>query len=366
MAFIFCDSFDHYAIADIERKWTQLIDSNSGPGGSSHSTSLTEGRRSTDALKLTINSAATSGNVTSQFPRFVYAPVSTVIFGFAFKHDGSNLSSGSDSESFSNQIWNLGSLGANQIWCRLNPDRTISVLRGTGTATVLGTTSVALNQGVYTYLEFKVVIHDTTGSVVVRKDGSVVLNLTNIDTRHNSDTVNNIIIGVVRSQGGGGYTFWFDDFYLLDSSGSTSNDFLNDTRIDVMYPNAEGNTIQWTPSTGTDNSALVDEAEANGDTDYNSTGTVNNKDTLAFPNAPVASTNYHAVQVNMFIRKEEAGPGGIKAVTRLGGTDYLSAEYSFSSDYTDVRHIWDRRPSDSGVWTDTDINGAEFGYQKSS
>jgi hypothetical protein len=301
--------------------------------------------------------------------RLVFPPADTLITGFAFKHDGGGMVAVSNSLSSATAMLILQSLGSTQFWLRLNPDRTVSAMIGTdsGTSVVLGTSSVALADATYHYIEVKIFVHASSGTLEVRKNGSAIIGpLTNQDTFHAASTLNNIILGRGGQSSSSSLMFWYDDFYLLDGSGSTSNTFLNDVRVDVMFPNAEGNTTQWTPSAGTDNSANVDESQFNADTDYNSSSTVNDKDTLAFPSAPVANTNYHAVQLNMMARKEEAGPGGLKGVIRLGGTDYLSAELPLTSDYTDVRTIFDRRPSDNGVWTASDIDGAEFGYQKSS
>lgn len=366
MSFIFCDSFDHYAIADIERKWSKIIPG-PGSGGAQpvRTITLEEGRRSTDALKLFVSMGATTSGG-SQSLRQVFAAESTLIFGFAFKQTWSGSLSATTNSTSTNNIWRLDSLGDTQLWARLNLDNTISILRGNTASTVLGTTSFALNDSLYFYLEFKIVIHNTTGSVEVRRDGMTILSLTNIDTLHVDATVNSLVLGNPSVGNSSSAAFWYDDFYLLNGSGSTSNDFLNDVRIDAMYPNAEGNTIQWTPSTGTDNSALVDEAEFNGDTDYNSTGVVNNKDTLAFPNAPVSGAEYKAVQINMMCRKEDSGPAAVKAVIRLGGVDYLGAERGVAIDYRDAFEIFDRTPDDAGVWTSGDIDGAEFGYQKST
>jgi hypothetical protein len=103
-----------------------------------------------------------------------------------------------------------------------------------------------------------------------------------------------------------------------------------------------------------------------GGTDYNSSTAASLKDTLAFPNAPVAAAPILAIQLNMMMEKADAGASGVKAVTRIGGTDYLGTESFPPVGYSDLRQIWDVKPSNSVAWSDTDFNAAEFGYIRST
>lgn len=362
MGLIFADTFDHYAYADMNRKWAAIL---TGSTNSAESGIIaSQGRRSTYAFRSGKGGGGTSaGSCDSVLT--VFPAVADFVLGFAFKWDSTSAGlTVSDTHGSSNRIFSVGSLGAAQLWARVNLDGTISILRGTSPGTVLGTSAIALNQNVYRYLEFKIAISNSAGTVELRIDELPAIGpLTSQDTLHTSSTINDLYLGPCVGDGNPSH-FYYDDLYFLDSSGSTSNDFLGDMRGDVMLPNAVGNSSQWTRSTGSDQWATIDEASFNGDTDYNSTATVDNKDTLNFPAAPVPDTNYKFIQLNMMTRKDDAGSATIKGILRESGTDYESAALTPSTSYLDLRAIWDRRPSDNAEISDTDLDDFEFGYKK--
>jgi hypothetical protein len=154
--------------------------------------------------------------------------------------------------------------------------------------------------------------------------------------------------------------------YIADGSGTAWADFKGDTRVDAVFPNANGTNRDFTPSAGTDDFAVVDETDDNEDTDYLTATAAAQKCTMNFPNAPLTGADIYGLQVIVSGKKTDAGSSGHKAVARIGGTDYLGAERSLSTTYSFRRQPWDSKPSDSTPWTDTDFNAAEFGMQKSS
>ncbi len=364
MAGIFYDGFDHYATADIETKWTQRVISagvsTTGPfiNGS--------GRRSGSALRM----ATTNYGYLESVRITPSAPVpsgATCIFGTAYRHvaafsvNANGTTEDNVVSNFPNCVLSLRKSGVTHVWVRVNINGTLSVLQGTG---VLGTSSVALTQNVYQYLEVKVVIHASAGTVDIRLNGVSILALTGQVTQAGgSSTWDEIKLGAC---GGGLTTVDYDDLYLLDGSGSVNHDFLGDVRVDATYPNAAGNSAQFTRSTGSDQWATIDETAPNGDTDYNETGTATNRDTLNFPTAPVAGATIYAVQALASAKKTDAGGAGLKLVTRISSTDYDGTEGGLGTAYNYVRQIWDVKPSDSAAWTDGAFNAAEFGYVKST
>src|SRR5437868_12337378 len=57
----------------------------------------------------------------------------------------------------------------------------------------------------------------------------------------------------------------------------------------ILPPSSDGNYLQWTPSAGTTHYTLVDESACNGTTDYNSTGTIGNRDSYGVSLASVGN-----------------------------------------------------------------------------
>ena len=217
------DGFDHYATADLTKKWTAIQ-------GISTSTILpVSGRRGGGAF----STATASGWATKTLP----SSPSTVIAGFAFRPANNGAAN--------HRFFSLLENGAYHIYLNFNAANKIDVTRN---STLLATGSAVLSIGAFYYIEVKATIHDTTGAVTVRVNGLNDIVLTNVDTRNaGAGVINQVGIGDPGTFGPTGGAMW-DDFYLCDTSGTTNNDFLGDTRVDTLYPNADGAFSAWTPS----------------------------------------------------------------------------------------------------------------------
>lgn len=367
MALLFLDSFDHYATADLLRKWTQVptsaqvtVDPVIGAYG----------RRSTSGLRC-----AVSGSTTQARCPVVTLPASGSTFGcgFAFTPTGAfnDLTTGTNgassfANSASNALMAVRYQGTGMFWIRVNTDGTLSVYSGTS---VLGTSVSAISPGTTYYVELKVVIHASTGTVDLEVDGSSWLSLSNQNT--GSTAWNEFFLGKCRA--GSAKTWDFDDVYVFDGITSDANnqvvDLLGDVRVDALVPNGVGATSGWTPSGGSplpDNYECIDDATPNDDTDYVSTSTLNAIDTYAFPDAPVVGATVLGIQVCSCERRETVGSSQTAGVLRTGGTDYPATAVGNPSTYAYNRGLWTLNPSDQSVIDDTDFNAMEFGIKKTA
>jgi len=365
---LFLDSFDHYSDAQKLEKWTQLTVGNVF----GDTTIQAVGRRSSNGIRMRTTNA--SNNSKADFLHLVPAmPLpadAAVVLGFAFRSvtafSGMGSNGTSPTAAGTSALFTALYQSTEQFWARLNINGTISVLRGT---TVLGTTGTALQENVYSYLEFKVLISDSVGTVNVAINGISEISLTGQNTRNGSvsawdelrmGTVSNGAAGTIAQE-------WnFDDLYLTDSSGSGWTGFKGDTRMDVLLPSANGAVRDWTPSTGTDDFAVVDENPPNGDTDYLSASVVGDEVSLVFPDAPVVGADIHGIQLSAYGRKTDSGASGHKALARIGSTNFLGTERGLGSAYAFKREPWDLSPATSAAWTESEFNAAQFGAEKSS
>jgi hypothetical protein len=370
MAFLFGDTFNHYATADLLKKYTQMDPTNTQ--NSSSPTITASGPRSNNALRLipSVTTISSSGRLRKVFD----APVATgdtFICGFRYNTSQPftpNMSVSTNLDS-SNNLFVVYKAGAAVCWGRVNSDGTISVLRGT---TVIATSATALTQSIWQYIEFKIKLHASAGTVEARLNGlagSPIISATGLNTTNTGD-VTFSEMGLPKHHSGNSVNasnWLIADLYVCDGSGSTSNDFLGDVRGDVLLVNAAGDETNWTPDSGS-NYARVNEASIDSDTSYVSATTAATKDTYKTPTQAVAGADIFAIQVNMGARKTDAGAAGLKAIARIGGTDYLGTELGVPSTYAFLRQIWDRKPSDSSVWADADIgpSATQFGIDKST
>ncbi len=359
MAQLFLDSFDHYVTADIPQKWTQIISAaGTDPDIGSY------GRRSSQGLRF-LGGAGANGRANPLSLTLTPADA-TCIIGFAWTMPSGAFAS--LPTGFSNPTDTSGTpahavlytmnAGSVQTAFQILGDGTFRALNSGGT---FGTSTKSFAIGTTYYIEIKVTHATSGGTIRVRVDGDEWLTLSSLNT---GSAWNQIVIGRITGSTG---LWYYDDLYVADGSGSDGwTDFMGDMRIDATFPTSDGTHSDFTRSTGANQYATIDEASANGDSDYNSSGTNFAMDTLNFPNAPVSGATILGLQVVAQAKKADAGPAGHKAVVRIGSTDYTGTEHSLASSYSFVREQFPLKPSDNTAWTDTDYNAAEFGYQKST
>lgn len=366
MALLFLDSFDHYADADKTTKWTSYA---AGLNGDIMVVAAI-GARSTQGLRVrTTNTASFWTGTLHLVPSMPVPSGATLVVGFRVKANNPFVTHGTGTDpdtvgaASAAALFVCRSAGTNQWWLRWNSTGTLSVYRG---ATLLGTTAAALSVGVFSYVEVKVLLSTTVGTVDVRVDAISQLSLTGQNTQNGSSaTWDEIRIGHATSAGGGANIDWnIDDYYLADGTGSDWNSFKGDVRVDATYPTSDGSHSDFTLSTGATHFGTVDEALANSDTDYNYTSTVNNIDTLNYPNIPVAGATIPGYQIVSQVKKTDAGAATLKAVSRIGGTDYLGAEYGVPTTYAFIRQPQAVSPATSVALTEAEYNAAEFGVKK--
>lgn len=347
MSLLFMDGFDHYATGDILEKWTQII----GTGGNAYAIGA-YGRNSSNGLRVhSLNLAV------AERPSITLAPGDASFYiGFAFMPEP-NLA-----DLTANHIVQIGEGATAHVSLKLNTNGTLSVMRGTGGGTTLGTTAFALSENTYYYVEIGGSIHDTTGAVTVRVNGDPKLTLTSVDTRNGATGVwDYVAIGGLDVVTNGDEAYWrFDDLYVCDGTGSAPhNTFLGDVRVISILPDGAGATTQFTPSAGS-NYQNVDEATPDDDTTYNASNTAGHKDTYTYGNVGVAGT-VHGVQACVSAKKTDAGTRTIAAVARPTSTDYDGTTQALGTTYTYYRQIWALNPATAAAWTTAEVDAAQFG-----
>jgi hypothetical protein len=269
MALLWMDSFDHYVTADLAEKYAfvnaafTILAAGNGRHGSGCASS-----DSTTLSSLTPPVTAAAG---------APAGSTTLVVGYALRISAAaNLT-----------MVQVLSAGTVQASVHFNASNFAQAFRGTNSGSLLGTASVgALPTAAFAYVEAKIVLHPSAGSIVVRVNEVVVLDVTGVNTTATGtalwDTVR------IGGQNAGSSSWRVEDLYILDGTGPAPlNTFLGDCRVDARLPTAEGASYAWTPSAGTDNALMVDEAAPNDDVDFNATPTVGATDTHVVQDAPV-------------------------------------------------------------------------------
>lgn len=340
MALLFMDGFEHYATADIDKKWTAVtsvtIGSNTGRRG---------------GFGAYLNS--TTDNLSKTLP----SSYSTIIVGFAYKPTAVNANG---------HIIVLREGTTNHISLRVNTSGKLEIIRDpTSAASILATSNTTLSANTWYYIELKATISDSPGGATeVKINGSTDsgLTLTSTDTRNGgtSGVVDRVFFGYT-SGAANSSTFYLDDIYVCDTSGSTNNNFLGDCRVDTIFPSGAGNYTDFTPSTGS-NYTCVDESAPN-TTDYVSSATSGHRDSYAFGDlAGLSSQTVYGVQVNAYSQKSDAGARSLGTMARLSSTNSDGTGVALPTSYSYISQVYETDPA-SAAWTETNVNSAEFGVK---
>lgn len=240
--------------------------------------------------------------------------------------------------------------------------------------TTLGTSSGAtLTTGAWHWVEVKMTLDDSTGAVEIRLNDTQILNLTSVDTNNGTSPGAIDNLGIGSSGYGGTNNHLFDDVVMLDDTGSDLNTFLTSAATIVQFaPTADGDYDDFTPSSGADNYATVDEGGWLGD--YNASATVGHTDTMEIGSVAAGVTGIKAVKVSQLAQLDGAGSRGLSPVICNGsgspGDVLVGDEQTLTSSQVGFSHIFTVDPatgSPGSPWTVSDFNAhCQIGYRITS
>lgn len=244
--------------------------------------------------------------------------------------------------------------GTTQVDLRVTPTGELRVTRA---GTSLGVTSgLGLVSGVWYHIGFKAVINNTTGSFEVWVNGVSKLSGSGLDTQNTANaSANQVHIQSGLPAG----TTYVDDLYVLDGQAGL-NSFQGDLKVTALFPSAAGDRTEWTPSAGA-NWQNVDEAAPDSDTTYNSSSTAAQADLYAMGDI-TGSPTIKAVDVLLFVRKDDAGSRTVETRIKTNTVEYGGADVSVGDTYAYVcRTLYENNPQSGVAWTVAEVNALQAG-----
>ena len=251
---------------------------------------------------------------------------------------------------------------AAQVTLRLNDDGSVSVYSGGPTGTLLGSASAVFTQAAWNSFQMKVVVHNTTGSVEVRKNGSStpILALTNVNTRGGSGNAyaNGVQLGTSSN-----ITRAWQHLFLHNASGAGPTDWLGDFRPITQFP-ASAVSTAFTANTGTNLAAVQ---SANGDTSYVSSSTVGAEDLYGFATLAslgVSPSAIIGVQPFAVARRTDAGARTMSLRAKSGATDAsVVADAAMPTSYKCESAFLAVDPATSAAWTTGGVDALAVGVK---
>jgi len=231
----------------------------------------------------------------------------------------------------------------------------IQVRRG---ATVLGVDfTVSLN--VWHWISIKYKAANIGGTYDVKVDGTNVFSFTGDTVNSGTETINIIKFGGDQTQ-----DFTYDDIIIMDDTGSAPfNDFLADTRIDTIQPNAVGDNAGFTAVPAVANHLNVDEAVPDDDTTYVESEVTTTKDLYNMASMAFSPTAINAIQVVGQVTNPDSGTTQFKFKVKSGITEGTGIAKSPPLGYTFFDEIFINNPDTAAAWTESEVNAMQAGME---
>lgn len=210
--------------------------------------------------------------------------------------------------------------------------------------------STVLSANTWYHIELGVFIHDSTGTFEVRLGGVAEVGPTgSSDTKGQTEsTASQISLSGSLSNA----QIRYNDVTACDDSGSINNSFMGPVSILLSRPIGPGNHADWTPAGLVDNFVNVNSDRFVGDASFVQSATATQKDTYRM--GGVGGT-IKAVGVNHWAR-HDGSTRTIRAIARVGGTDYFGPNQVLSGSYVNHQTIFDASPATSSAWSTSEYN----------
>lgn len=318
MSLTFMDSFAHYAIGQMDRKWlfSSGNDIITGNGGRA-------------ALRMSPTGQA----------MFSIPAQSFVTIGFRIKFDRTNTSA----EIFSAAGVGLSRTLRSYFSLFILPDGQLSIWAGDG-STLLGQTGdFKVSDSIYYYFELK--FSTSTGNsgpnkTVIISDASMRIDGTGRISGGNGSTVvpetdwitpaGEVDVFKFTSSAGTNTGMIIQDLYVFDQNGTVNNDFAGDSSMGCIYPKADVHT-DWTPSAGSTHFPLVNEHICDDDATYISSLIAGQRDEFDFDDVTVVG-EITGAQYLICARKTDEGVRSLKATMNameFGNEQFINDSYLY-------------------------------------
>ncbi len=153
-------------------------------------------------------------------------------------------------------------------------------------------------------------------------------------------------------------TYW-DNIY-------TRNDltFLGPCQVTSRVPTSDSATEEdWTPSSGTDSWAMLDEAKQDGDTTTISSAAVGAITRVKSSTSIGTPATVHGMSVRSVYRKTDATARTIRNQILSNLTVALGATVNCQTTYAATADVWETNPATSTAWDKATVEAVEFGVE---
>jgi hypothetical protein len=166
--------------------------------------------------------------------------------------------------------------------------------------------------------------------------------------------------------GSGGYIY-LDDIAINNTEGDYENSWPGLGGVFWLYPDADGDQIDWTPSAGTVNYAMVDERPPDNATTFNQALDSGSIDLYEVSDCPEYIAEVNLVQVAYRAALVTSGYNELTDLVNTGGTVYSGTAYTIGpitpsfTYYLGTPHYLN--PQTGTIWGTVEVNAMQVGVE---
>lgn len=351
MSLVFMDGFENYGTVNsnsisIEQEGERVWHIFDARDVTVNAMTLTTGRVSGLAVKgagidsvdfrLAYTNPNDDANITVGFSFFIPTYAYSTDTGSGYPHSLLDIGS--------------GTYGAPQFAINYDLDGSLMVYRG---ITLIGRTFRKLKNNVWHYIELKIYVHNTLGTIDIWLDGENIFTYSGDTQGYDGSMLTRSLVLHTDTNS------VYDDVYIATGNTWTRT---NGAIVETLTPTSDSGIQDWTPSSGSNHYALVDDAPVN-EGDYISSNTVNQQDLWGFSNLSQIDANVYGLQLSVGGHLEKPGKRTIQMICASNGSNATSNTNVIDRTTQVDQFIVENDPSTNSAWTVNAVNAAEFGIK---
>jgi hypothetical protein len=165
--------------------------------------------------------------------------------------------------------------------------------------------------------------------------------------------------------GAGGGSVGYDDLYIVSHDGTGQQSFLGDGEIYTLFPNAPGDSTDFTVVGAASNWQAVSDNPNDGDTSYVTSGNSGDTDLYHVQTVPVTPATIPGIQVTSLERKDNIAQINSMNVVKSSGNIGTGQTFFSPLSYLGNSSVFEKEPVSNNSWTPTLINNLQIGVEVS-
>ena len=310
----------------------------------------------TYALKLPTTSVGQQWDCTFSVPaayRVSYnASHWEVGLGFRFKHSSDMGVSSGTYQNFFRWAYNTNAFGNPTL--QSNDAGDLRYQDQTGN--IVHSAELLVDDWNWIEMNFKPTSGANGGFIIVKVNGTEIINETSRNIIQTFFSTEGFSLFQQQSRDSGSGETAFDDIYVIDIDGVQHTGLLGDHRIIPIVPTSDAGPNDWTPSTGSNNYALIDEEEVS-TTDYVEASTSGDDDHYGIDST--STLTVEGVQIDVEYEMTDGTTGSLFVGTDNGTADEVEFTTTNGDGQVVARAQFPDDPSGND-WTPANLDAIEI------